>query len=238
MQTKWVALSVLGFFVSIAACGDDATSTNVDDAGSDRAEPDVRGVPEASKDAGLETVHPNTGKRCRLASTGFVSGAKLETVGNGVAWGDVENAMATDGKLASVTLDDREESAELRVSKFGIRMPETADPWGIEIALKRRAPSGGIEDVWMTVQTSGTLVRSRPIRYEPPWPKSAFGTHSYGQPVDSWGWDLLPKDVNSDDLAVTLRVKKAATAAPGPVIAQVDSLLLKVWYCPTPTADE
>jgi hypothetical protein len=172
---------------------------------------------------------------CLLKTTDYRAGAKAENVARtditgAVDWTNVEGALSEDGKFATVTLNDGQESAELRVSQFGIKLPESVETWGIEFELKRRAPDGGVEDKRVDLGIEGKTVAWKYLKG--PWPTKIVGTHHYGQAVDTWGVDLYASDVNKDSFSAKLWVKKADDAGPGPVTAIVDSIKVAVWYCP------
>lgn len=235
MRAAFIAVSLVSACVgAFVACSDEtATSPGATDGGGG-AEGGTSGdgAPRPS-DAGTDAPISPTG--CPLATTGYRSGAKAENIprtdiAGGVSWTDVEGALSEDGKLATVTLDDGQESAELRVSQFGIKLPDTAETWGIEVQLKRRAPDGGVEDSRVDLAIEGKAVAWKYVKG--PWPTKIVGTHHYGQAIDTWGVDLYPSDVNRDSFAAKLWVKKSADAGPGPVTATVDSLKVAVWYCP------
>lgn len=235
MRTALVAaLTACAAAVLVAACGNDsAESATPDDAGA----PTPRAEGGAAGDGGSAG---STGKRaptgCLLSTTGFKVGAKAENVArtdvaNTATWTGVENALTDDGKFAAVTLAAGQESAKLRVSGFGFAIPGTAETWGIEVELKRRAPDGGVDDHQVNVEIEGKPSRFK--RFVGGWPVSIVGTHAYGQAVDTWGVDLFPTDVNKSSFAANIAVKRAADAS-GPVTAIVDSLKIAIHYCAEP----
>ncbi len=140
-------------------------------------------------------------------------------------------ACTDDGQLATVTLAEGQESAKLRVGGFGFAIPDTAETWGIEVELKRRAPDGGVQDNQVNLEIEGKTSRFKYVTGD--WPTTIVGTHAYGQAVDTWGVDLYPADVNKTSFAATLTVKRAPGAV-GPVTAVVDSMKIAVHYCPNP----
>ncbi len=228
-----LASSTVGLFV---ACSDETPKTPSTD---EPPGPDGSSQqPGDDEDAGYDgPVAPNG---CRLKTTDYRSGAKAENLArpdnpNAVAWSDVENALGEDGKVASVTLNDGQESAELRISEFGINLPDSVETWGIEVELKRQAPEGGVEDAKVTLAVDGKTDSEIDWKYvKGPWPRSIMGTHHYGQAVDTWKMDLYPKDVNTKTFAARLWVRKQADAGTGPVTANVEAMKVAVWYCPNP----
>ncbi len=199
------------------------------------------------RDGGADTTNDDASTRqdaggnraptgCLLKTTDYTIGAKAENVPrtdiqNAVDWTDVDGALSEDGKFATVTLDVGQESAGLRVSGFGFAIPDTAETWGIEVELKRRAPEGGVEDARVDVEIEGKPTRFKYMKT--PWPTSIVGTHAYGQAVDTWGVNLFPSDVNKASFAAKLTVKRTADAV-GAVTAIVDSLKIAVHFCPEP----
>jgi hypothetical protein len=200
-----------------------------DDAGSDSG---ARTDGDATGDAGGNRAP--TG--CLLRTTDYTIGSKAQNVPrsdvqNTADWSDVDGALSEDGKFATVTLADGQESSELRVSGFGFTIPDTAETWGIEVELKRRAPDGGIEDQQVNVEIEGKPTRFKFLKG--PWPTSIVGTHAYGQAVDTWGVDLFPADVNKPSFAAKVSIKRA-DGVTGPVTAIIDSLKVAVHFCPDP----
>jgi hypothetical protein len=205
------------------ACKVDAASTSLPDA----ASPDT-------SDAGVTGDRAPSG--CLLSTTGFKVAARAENVArtdvtNTANFDDVDNARDVDGKFATITLAEGQESSTLRVSDFGFAIPAGAETWGIEVELRRQAPDGGVADSRIDVE-----IENKPTHYkvmETPWPKSAMGTHAYGQAVDTWGADIDPSDFNQATFAAKLAVKRADGAV-GPVTGLVESLRVAVHYCADP----
>ena len=235
MRVAFVAaFAVCASAAVIFACSDEtpATPGTTSDAGGGGDDGSSSGNPQEEQDAGGNRAP--TG--CLLKTTDYTVGAKAENVPrtdiqNAVDWTDVEGALSEDGKFATVTLDEGQESSTLRVSDFGFQIPDTAETWGIEVELKRRAPDGGVEDARIDVEIEGKPTRFKYMKT--PWPTSIVGTHAYGQAVDTWGVDLYPADVNKATFAAKLSVKRTANAV-GPVTAIVDSLKIAVHFCPEP----
>lgn len=173
---------------------------------------------------------------CLLQTTGYTVGAKAGNapradVANAVDWTNVDAARTDDGVFATVTLANGQESSSLRVSAYGFEIPDSAETWGIEVELKRRAGGGGIEDAKIEIEIEGESPGYKFL--DGPWPTTIIGTHAYGQAVDTWGVDLYPRHVNAPTFAAKVSVKRAANAT-GPVTASVDSLKVAVHFCPKP----
>jgi hypothetical protein len=224
--------SLVGLFI---ACGSEtpATPGGVNDGGSGEGSPDGDQGP---RDAGYDG--PVTPDGCRLKTTDYRAGAKAQNLARpeapgAVAWQNPENAISEDGKFATVTLNDGQESAELRISEFGINLPTTVDTYGIEVELKRQAPEGGVEDAQITLAIDGHTAGEIDFKFvKGGWPTKIMGTHHYGQALDTWKLDLYPADVNKQTFAARLWVKKQDDAGPGPVTAIVEAMKVAVWYCP------
>lgn len=226
MRVLFLAVCVAGS-IGFVACSDEATPSDTSSTDGGTAD-----TGSSSGDGGGERAPSG----CLLTTTGFMSGAKAESVAradapNGAAWANVDDARAADGKFATVTLGDGQESELLRVSDFKFAIPAGAETWGIEVELKRQAPDGGVVDDRVDV-----AIENKTSRYKlmtTPWPASALGTHAYGQAVDTWGMDVVPADFNRSDFAALLAVKRVDGAV-GPVTGIVDSLRVAVHYCPEP----
>ncbi|MBX3213348.1 MAG: hypothetical protein KF850_15030 [Labilithrix sp.] len=227
------ALALSASAALVFACGEDTPATPAEPDGGSGGEAGSPDDASSDEDAGGGNRAP-TG--CLLKTTDYTIGAKADNVArtdiaNSVDWSDVDGALSEDGQFATVTLDEGQESSELRVSGFGFTIPDTAETWGIEVELKRRAPDGGVEDHQIHVEVEGKPTRFKFVKG--PWPTSIVGTHAYGQAVDTWGINLFPADVNKESFAAKVSVKRAADAV-GPVTAIVDSLKVAVHFCPDP----
>lgn len=227
--------SIASIGAVIAACSDESTNSvaPTSDGGGSGASS------SGATDGDAPTSEGDGGRApsgCLLTTTGYTSGTKAENVAradvpNAASWTDVANAIADDGKFASVTLAAGQQSATLRVSGFGFSIPASAATWGIEVQLKRQAPDGGVQDHQINIEIEG-----KPSRYKVltvPWPTTIVGVHDYGQAVDTWGVDLFPADVNKTTFAAALTIERTADAT-GPVTAVVDALKIAVHYCPVP----
>lgn len=223
----------------LSGCSSDSTSSgaSTSDGGSpSTTTPDGATSSGSTSGSGADAGVTYAPSGCVLTTTGYTSGSKVENVArtdvsNAASWTDIDNALAADGKFATVTLADGQESTKLRVSGFGFAIPDIAETWGIEVDLKRQAPKGGVQDDQVNVEIEGKTSRYK--FYEGDWPTTIVGTHDYGQAIDTWGVDLFPVDLNKTTFAATLTVKRAPNAS-GPVTAVVDSIRVAVHYCPTP----
>ncbi|MBX3223495.1 MAG: hypothetical protein KF795_23480 [Labilithrix sp.] len=229
----FAALALSASAAVVFACGSDTPASPAEaDSGGGATDKDGGTDAPSGEDAGGNRAP--TG--CLLKTTDYTIGTKADNVArtdiqNGVDWTDVDGALSEDGQFASVTLEEGQESSELRVSGFGFTIPDTAETWGIEVELKRRAVDGGVEDHQINVEVEGKPTRFKYVKG--PWPTSIVGTHAYGQAVDTWGINLFPSDVNKATFAAKVSVKRAANIV-GPVTAIVDSLKIAVHFCPDP----
>ncbi len=227
------ALAVAVSAAVIVACADETPATPENsDGGNSNKEGGSSGDTSTTEDGGGDRAP--TG--CLLKTTDYTIGAKAENVPrtdiqNAADWSDVEGALSEDGRFATVTLNEGQESSILRVSNFGFQIPDSAQTWGIEVELKRRAPDGGVEDAKIEIEIEGKPSRFKFVKT--PWPTTIVGTHAYGQAVDTWDVDLFPSDVNKASFAAKLTVKRTDDAV-GPVTAIVDSLKVAVHFCPDP----
>ncbi|HVH44344.1 MAG TPA: hypothetical protein VM925_18455 [Labilithrix sp.] len=223
------ALAVTTVFAGLVACTDEAPATT---AGMDGG----RDSGATSSGGGEDTGGKRAPTGCLLRTTGFMIGDKTENVArtdvqNTVDWSNLDGALSEDGKFATVTLSEGQESSTLRVSDFDFAIPEAAETWGIEVELKRRAPDGGVEDARIDVEIESKSTRFKLV--DGPWPTSIVGTHAYGQAVDTWGADVSPSDFNKASFAAKLAVKRADGSA-GPATALVESLRVAIHFCPEP----
>ncbi len=223
--------SVIASTVIFFACSDDTGVTP--GAGEGGVASDDGGAP--ADDGGSLYDGPVSPTGCRLKTTNYRAGTKAENVPrtdvSGTAqWANLEGALSEDGQFATVTLNDGQESDELRVSDFQLNVPDSAETWGIEVELKRQAPDGGIQDSRVDLGITGKTAEFKYLKGT--WPRTIVGTHHYGQPVDTWKVDLYPSDVNPNTFSARLWIKKDPDAGTGPAVALVDSLKVAVWYCP------
>lgn len=232
---KRVFVGACIFSASVAAlfaCTSDTTGTTATkDSG-------TTATKDATTDIGDAGLSP-TG--CVLIGTDVHAGTTAESVprtdidggGAGVAWTNPAGALQEDGDVASVTLDDGQESQELRISDFGFTIPSTYETWGMVVQLKRRTTTDGgvIQSTYVNVGIDGKTPGYKYDNESFYWPTKIVGTHDYGQPVDTWGVDLYPSDINAKTFSAKLWAKKGPKSVAGPVTATVEALRVIVWYC-------
>jgi hypothetical protein len=226
----WALALTSSLALTYAACSSDDSANPNSDAGS----PDGGGEIEDAPPSDGGTKFSPTG--CPLKSTGFRSAKKAENLARAGAanWTNPPGALTEDGAFAQVTLNDAQESAELRVSDFGFALPATAETWGIVVELKRRTLTDGgfVQSGQVNVEIEGKTTTFKFDAAKFYWPTKIIGRHGYGQEVDTWGADLFPADVNKPTFAAKLWARRVAgQGVAGPVTATVESLKAEIWYC-------
>lgn len=213
----------------VAACETEAASGPPnDDAGA--VVDDEGGATDEVVDGGVFMSHADAG--CPVKYAGPRAGTIAESVpragGPTIAWSEAEGALTVDGRFARATLGDGEQTQLLRVTGYGFDVPSWAKIKGVVVQLKRQGGplvvDGNIE-LWLDGKPS-----SRPKYMSTAWP-SAVGTHHYGQEVDTWGDDLTPEMVSRLGFGTEIWAKHKPDAGTGPGTAEVESLIMTVWYC-------
>jgi hypothetical protein len=174
---------------------------------------------------------------CLLFGTDILQGAKAENGSSGgVTWTTPEGALIpADNQYAQVTLGDDQESVPLKISGFCLDIPPKADVYGIIYELKRRTltENGVLQTSKAAVSIPNTGFKFDDATFF--WPRTltadgGYGTHAYGQEIDSWSVNLQPSDFGPD-FFMTLAVKQSTDGgAHGPIVGSVDSIRLQVWY--------
>jgi hypothetical protein len=144
----------------------------------------------------------------------------------GVPWTNADGAREADGAFATADLATGEETEELVVTDFGFSIPPDALVTGIEIELKRQAPSGGVTDGALHLVLDGAESPGSHT-YDAAWPASIVGTHKYGTELDLWGMTLTSADVASPTFGAAIYAKKLDPGG----LANVDAVRLFVNYC-------
>ena len=233
-----MAAAILGATAAagLLACGSDSTPAIVDvdarpgtgdggggtDSGERPDDEETDGPFMSHADAGcsVKFVGPNPGTVAASVPRPGVAGA--------VVWQNPENAFTVDGQFASAVLDDDQVSEHLRITGYGLVVPPAATIKGVVVQLKRRganAVADGNIELWLDGAPS-----DRPKFVAAGWPVN-IGTHHYGQEVDTWGNDLTPEIVGKPGFGTEIYAKRRADAGTGPISADVESLLITVWYC-------
>ena len=234
----FVAASSVSAFIACSSSDTGATSTT--DAG--------KTTPSGTEDSGsIKVALGDAGfapSGCSLIGTDIHAGRVAESVvredkPDGIAWTNPAGALQEDGDFASVVLDDGQESAELRISDFGFTIPDSYATWGMVVQLKRQVTTDGgvIQSSYVSVGIDGKAPTFKFDNSSFYWPTKIVGTHDYGAPIDTWGVDLFPSDIDAKTFSAKLWAKKApvTTEGPnsvtGPVTATVEALRVIVWYC-------
>lgn len=237
LLVTWVpALAAMTAVGLVVACGSDSDVAITDgDGGGSGGEggtlPDGSDPPGEESDSGVFQTHADAG--CPLKSAGPRPGTVATSVpragaAGSIAWETPDNALAVDGVFARAVLDNDQQSEHLRVTGYGFSLPAAAQIKGVVVQLKRQGENkivdGNIE-LWLDGKPS-----DRPKFVASGWPTKT-GTHHYGQEVDTWGDDLSPELVGRAGFGTEIYAKRRVDAGAGPIAAEVESLLITVWYC-------
>jgi hypothetical protein len=222
MTRAWWIGPVLASAILYACSGSSDGSVATDDAGT-TLEGGSSGNPPPG-DAGPDTANcraqgPYPGKVAKSVARPGVTG--------GVAWQNPNDGLAPDGKFASADLTSASETEELIVTDFGFDVPADVHITGIEVELKRQAPSGGVIDGLVFLTLNGS--KSPNSHYlDIAWPTSIIGTHKYGNELDDWAMPVTPSDVANPTFGATIYAKKVD----GGGVADIDAVQIYVNYCP------
>jgi hypothetical protein len=236
---RWVSFvalaTALGAGLAIACGGSDGGSAVIgdgggtaeggsgDDSGGSSAEGDTDGgIFMAGNDAGcpLKFAGPNPGTLAESIPRPDATG--------GIPWQNPMNALTVNGAFAHADVDVDQATELLRVTGYGFNLPATVSIKGVVVELKRQGQNkvvdGNIE-LWLDGVAS-----SRPKFVASGWPV-AIGTHHYGQEVDTWGDTLTPAIIGKPGFGTEIWARRRDDAGTGPAPADVESLIITVWYC-------
>jgi hypothetical protein len=227
----WLAaLACLGAGALAAGCGGSDEGKAV--VGGDGGALDGRGPPaEGDTDGGIFMTGNDAG--CPVKFVGPNPGTIAASVPRPNATGDIAwqspmNALTVNGAFAHADVSDEQQTELLRVTGYGFDLPSTVTIKGVVVELKRQGANkivdGNIE-LWLDGVAS-----SRPKLFASGWPVS-IGTHHYGQEVDTWGDALTPALVGKPGFGAELWARRREDAGTGPAPADVESLIITVWYC-------
>jgi hypothetical protein len=228
------AISGAAASVLVVACGGsdgDAGATDEDggggDGGSDPGDP-----PEELTEAGIFMSHADAG--CPVKYAGPRPGTIAQSIPrtgvtpSGKAWENPSGGLKIDGQYARSALGNGEYTELLRVTGYGFDIPANVSIKGVVVQLKRqggtRIVDGNIE-LWLDGVAS-----DRPKFIASGWP-TKIGTHHYGQEVDTWGNDLTPALVNKAGFGTEIWAKHREDAGTEPATAEIESLIVTIWYC-------
>jgi hypothetical protein len=217
------------------ACGSsDATSTAEEEGGVRFGDGDsgTTGDPaDQEPNDGVFRAHNDAG--CPVKYQGPRPGTVVTSIPRAaapgaIAWETPGNALTVDGQFARAVLDEGQESEHLRVTGYGFNLPASVTIKGVVVQLKRRGHNAIVDgqiELWL-----GGTAAERPKFMASGWPE-AIGTHHYGQEVDTWGNDLTPAMIGDPGFGTQIWAKRRVDAGTGPVAAEVESLIITVWYC-------
>jgi hypothetical protein len=219
----------------LVACGSsDGGSGATDDGGSTGSDggsgADTGDPTEQETDGGIFMSHADAGCPVKYAgpNPGTIATSVPRPGATGIAWQSPANALRVDGQYASAVVNDGEQTELLRVTGYGFVIPANVTIKGVVVELKRKGDNkivdGNIE-LWLDGAPS-----DRPKFVASGWPTN-IGTHHYGQEVDTWGNDLTPELVGRAGFGTEIWAKRREDAGSGPVSADVESLLITIWYC-------
>jgi hypothetical protein len=215
-----------------AACGSENTG-NVEGSTSSSSSGGSSGLGSSGTTSGDPPAEAGT--KCQIATIGYDEGTVVQSLARGsegdggVKWTDLDNAKATDGKFASVTLSAGQESEELRITGFSFKLPAGAIFQGVEAQLDRQAQGVIVDGFVALVGVKNQISKGKFIAT--PWPTTIVGTHHYGQHTDTWGMDLNPPDVETAEFGVGIWVKRDPNDTAATATASVDSLKVRVAFC-------
>ena len=228
-----VAITATGFVVACGSSSTDDGPAAANDSGMNAIEAsapaDGGDRPDDEGDATF-TTHADAG--CPLKFQGPKIGSMAVSVPRAgttsVPWTTPEAARTVDNAFAHASLDLDQGSEHLRVTGYGFTIPPAASIKGVVVELKRKGNNqivdGNIE-LWLDGMPS-----SRPKFVASGWP-IATGTHHYGQEIDTWGDDLSPALVGRNGFGTEIYALRRVDAGTGPAEADVESLLVTIWYC-------
>jgi hypothetical protein len=208
-----------------AAADGEGGTTGEAGSGVDSGDP-TEGVP----DGGIYMSHADAGCPVKYAgpNPGTIAVSVPRTGATGVPWAGPANALTVDGQYARSIVTDGEQTELLRVTGFSFKVPANVIIKGVVVELKRQGDNkivdGNIE-LWLDGVAS-----DRPKFVASGWP-TKIGTHHYGQEVDTWGNDLTPELVGRAGFGTEIFAKRREDAGTSPVPAEIESLLITIWYC-------
>ena len=186
--------------------------------------------PEEVSDGGIFMSHADAGCPVKYAgpNRGTIAVSVPRTGATGIPWVNPTNALTVDGQYARATVTDGEQTELLRVTGFGFEVPSNVIVKGVVVELKRQGDNAIVDgniQLWLDGVAS-----DRPKFVASGWP-TKIGTHHYGQEVDTWGNALTPELVGRAGFGTEIFAKRREDAGTGPAPAEVESLLMTIWYC-------
>lgn len=234
MVSSVVLAAVIGGGLSVACGGSDSGSAVIGDDGGaagDGGTGDGGSPAEGDTDGAVFMAGNDAG--CPVKYAGPNPGTIAESIPRpgatgGIPWQNPRNALTVDGAYAHADVNENQQTELLRVTGYGFNLPATVTIKGVVVELKRKGANkivdGNIE-LWLDGMPS-----SRPKFVASGWPV-AIGTHHYGQEVDTWGDTLTPALVGKPGFGTEIWALRRADAGTGPAPADVESLIITIWYC-------
>ena len=185
---------------------------------------------EQETDGGIFMTHADAGCPVKYLGPkpGTIAVSAPRAGATGIAWSSPTNARTVDGQYARAIVTDGEQTELLRVTGFGFNVPANVIIKGVVVELKRQGDNK-IVDGNIALWLDG-VASDRPKFVATGWP-TKIGTHHYGQEVDTWGNDLTPDLVGRPGFGTEIFAKRREDAGTGPVPAEIESLLVTIWYC-------
>ena len=187
--------------------------------------------PIEQNDGGIFMSHADAGCPVKYAgpNPGTVAVSVPRPSATGIPWQNPANALTVNGQYARSVVTDGEQTELLRVTGYGFKIPANVTIKGVVVQLKRQGADQRIVDGNIELWLDG-VASDRPKFVASGWPIK-IGTHHYGQEVDTWGNDLTPELVGRPGFGTEIWAKRREDAGTGPVPAEIESLLITVWYC-------
>ncbi len=227
-----IGLAAAAFGLAVACGGSDGGNPVIGEEGGGSGDGDGGGLPgEGDTDGGIFMAGNDAG--CPVKFAGPSPGTIAESIprpgaSGGIAWKNPMNALTANGAYAHADLDLGQQTELLRVTGYGFNLPASVTIKGVVVELKRQGQNeivdGNIE-LWLDGTPS-----SRPKLVASGWPVS-IGTHHYGQEVDTWGDSLTPALVGKPAFGTEIWARRRDDAGTGPAPADVESLIITIWYC-------
>lgn len=217
----------------VVACGSGESSGSAEGEGGTTGADGGAGVDDPTEeetDGGIYMTHADAGCPLKYAgpNPGTIAVSVPRSGATGIPWAGPTNALTVDGQYARSTVTDGEQTELLRVTGFGFKVPSNVLIKGVVVELKRQGDNEIVDgniDLWLD-----GVAGDRPKFVASGWP-TKIGTHHYGQEVDTWGNDLTPDLLGRAGFGTEVFAKRREDAGTGPVAADVESLLITIWYC-------
>ena len=145
-------------------------------------------------------------------------------------WLTVAGALSESGmtsNAAQLTLVSVPYIDELRLSQFGVSIPDGATITGIQVEVRKATLSGNAVDDTVRLMRDGSPTGSSHAQSQP-WP-TALTVASYGGAYETWGTTWTLADVRSVGFGVSIAPKYTGPPE-GNERAYVDSVRLTVFY--------